>query len=284
MRFMNLSAMDHHPMHLHDQTFWITGTEGGRIPESAWIPSNNVIVGVGQSRDVEFIANNPGDWMIHCHIPHHMMNNMVSMVGPMPGMAGNDSAGHGVNAIPETTGGEFASGALGAGLEPSLGPATSSSRAVITGMRPSDTPMKFKVPGYPQEKFLAIRKTWMEIHGMMSAEDMRKVNTPLTRGLRRDWPMSSQAMMTILRVLPDELYEKVVSGKGHIEPGASSPGAGPGQAMDHSGHEMSGSETTSNDGAKQMDHSRHQMPAENTRPEPANREQDSDAHSGHEQH
>lgn len=276
MRFMNLSAMDHHPMHLHGHTFWITGTEGGRIPESAWIPSNNVIVGVGQSRDVEFIANNPGDWMIHCHIPHHMMNNMVSMVGPMPGMAGNDSAGHGVNAIPETKGGELASGALGAGLEPSLGPATSSSRAVMTGMRPSSTPMKFKVPGYPQDM--------MEMHGMMSAEDTRKVNTRLTRGLRRDWPMSSQAMMTILRVLPDELYEKVISGKGHIEPGASSPGVGPGEAMDHSGHEMSGSDATANDGAEQMDHSRHQMPAENTQPEPANREQDSDAHSGHEQH
>ena len=82
LRFMNLSTMDHHPMHLHGHTFWVTGTEGGRIPESAWIPGNTVLVGVGQSRDVEFIANNPGDWMLHCHIPHHMMNHMVPMAGP----------------------------------------------------------------------------------------------------------------------------------------------------------------------------------------------------------
>lgn len=34
------SAMDHHPMHLHDHTFWVIGTEGGRIPEQAWIPTN----------------------------------------------------------------------------------------------------------------------------------------------------------------------------------------------------------------------------------------------------
>jgi hypothetical protein len=78
-----MSAIDHHPMHLHGHTFWITGTEAGRIPESAWIPSNNVLVGVAQARDVEFIANNPGDWVLHCHMFHHMMNHMTSMVGPM---------------------------------------------------------------------------------------------------------------------------------------------------------------------------------------------------------
>src|SRR5262249_16281636 len=42
IRFVNLSAIDHHPMHLHGHTFWITGTEAGRIPETAWVPRNNV--------------------------------------------------------------------------------------------------------------------------------------------------------------------------------------------------------------------------------------------------
>ena len=259
IRFMNLSAMDHHPMHLHGHTFWVTGTEGGRIPESAWIPTNNVLVAVGQSRDVEFIANNPGDWMIHCHIPHHMMNNMVSMVGPMPGMAANGQERRG-RATPEMKGGELASGALGAGLEPSLGPAISADREVMTGMRPSAMPVKFKVPGYPQDM--------MEMHGMMSAEEMRKVQTPLTRGMRRDWPMSTQAMMTILRVLPDELYEKVVSGKGEIEPGASSPGAGTGESMEHSGHQMPGMSPQSPKGsaAGSMNHSGHLSPAPQSAP------------------
>ena len=31
---------------------------------------------------MEFIANNVGDWIFHCHIPHHMMNHMTSMTGP----------------------------------------------------------------------------------------------------------------------------------------------------------------------------------------------------------
>lgn len=80
IRFVNL-GMDHHPMHLHGHTFQVTGTEGGRIPESAWWPGNTVLVGVAQARNIEFVANNPGDWMLHCHLPHHMMNQMSSNVG-----------------------------------------------------------------------------------------------------------------------------------------------------------------------------------------------------------
>jgi FtsP/CotA-like multicopper oxidase with cupredoxin domain len=87
VRFVNL-GMDHHPMHIHGHTFYVTGTEGGRIPETAWWPGNTVLVGVAQARDVEFVADNPGDWMLHCHLPHHMMNQMASQVGPMTRMAG----------------------------------------------------------------------------------------------------------------------------------------------------------------------------------------------------
>jgi FtsP/CotA-like multicopper oxidase with cupredoxin domain len=82
---VNFSVIDHHPMHLHGLTFWITSTEAGRISEAAWIPRNNVLVGVAQAADIEFVANNPGDWVMHCHMFHHMMNFMSSMVGPMGG-------------------------------------------------------------------------------------------------------------------------------------------------------------------------------------------------------
>ena len=87
VRFVNL-GMDHHPMHLHGHTFYVTGTEGGRIPETAWWPGNTVLVGVAQSRNIEFVADNPGDWMLHCHLPHHMMNQMASQAGPMTRAAG----------------------------------------------------------------------------------------------------------------------------------------------------------------------------------------------------
>ena len=38
-----------------------------------------MLVGVAQARDIEFVADNPGDWMLHCHLPHHMMNQMRPM-------------------------------------------------------------------------------------------------------------------------------------------------------------------------------------------------------------
>jgi hypothetical protein len=98
IRFVNL-GMDHHPMHLHGHTFYTTGTEGGRIPETAWWPGNTVLVGVAQARDIEFVADNPGDWMLHCHLPHHMMNQMVSQAGPITRMAGGT-----VGAVPQPRG------------------------------------------------------------------------------------------------------------------------------------------------------------------------------------
>ncbi len=87
IRLINI-GMDHHPIHMHGVTFTVTGTEGGRIPSTMWIPQNTVLVGVAQARDIEFDAKYIGDWMLHCHLPHHMMNQMVTMVGPMSHGAG----------------------------------------------------------------------------------------------------------------------------------------------------------------------------------------------------
>lgn len=82
IRIMNFSPMQHHPIHLHGHTFWITGHEGARIPKSAWVPRNTELIGIAQATNFEFVANNPGDWMFHCHMVHHMMNHMVRQVGP----------------------------------------------------------------------------------------------------------------------------------------------------------------------------------------------------------
>ncbi len=76
LRFGNLSAMDHHPIHLHGYHFRVTATDGEAIPLSAQWPETTVLVAVGQTRDVEFVADVPGDWIFHCHMTHHMMNQM----------------------------------------------------------------------------------------------------------------------------------------------------------------------------------------------------------------
>ena len=90
IRFGNLSAMDHHPIHLHGYQFHITETDGGRAPEPAQLPANTVLVPVGSTRAIEFVADNPGDWAMHCHMTHHVMNQMGHNI---PNLVGVDAKG-----------------------------------------------------------------------------------------------------------------------------------------------------------------------------------------------
>lgn len=76
IRLGNLSMMSHHSIHLHGYHFHITQTDGGPIPESARWPETTVIVPTGSTRTIQFIADNPGDWAMHCHMLHHVMNQM----------------------------------------------------------------------------------------------------------------------------------------------------------------------------------------------------------------
>jgi hypothetical protein len=88
IRFGNLSPMEHHPIHLHGYHWKITEMDGLQVPESAQQPGNTVLVAVGQTRAVEFIADNPGDWAMHCHMTHHTMNqmghNVPNLIGVRP--------------------------------------------------------------------------------------------------------------------------------------------------------------------------------------------------------
>lgn len=76
IRLGNLSPMEHHPIHLHGHGFLVTETDGGAIPPSAQWPEATVLVPVGSTRTIEFIAHAPGDWALHCHMTHHGMNQM----------------------------------------------------------------------------------------------------------------------------------------------------------------------------------------------------------------
>jgi FtsP/CotA-like multicopper oxidase with cupredoxin domain len=89
IRIVNLGAMSHHPIHLHGYQFRVTETDGGQIPESAQQLETSVLVAVGQSRTIDFVADEPGDWAMHCHMTHHVMNQMgdkfPNMIGVKPG-------------------------------------------------------------------------------------------------------------------------------------------------------------------------------------------------------
>lgn len=89
VRVGNLT-MTNHPIHIHGIEFEVTGTDGGPVPKSARWPEVTVDVAVGQMRQIECIADEPGDWAMHCHKSHHAM-------GPMghdaPTMIGVDHRG-----------------------------------------------------------------------------------------------------------------------------------------------------------------------------------------------
>ena len=63
-------------VHMHGPHFQVTCTDGGWIPESARWPEVTTDVPVGAMRAFEFVAEEPGDWAIHCHKAHHTMNAM----------------------------------------------------------------------------------------------------------------------------------------------------------------------------------------------------------------
>jgi hypothetical protein len=68
--------MDHHPIHVHGFAWKIVETDGGPIAEAGQWPETSVLVPVGTTRTMEFTADNPGDWAMHCHMSHHTMTQM----------------------------------------------------------------------------------------------------------------------------------------------------------------------------------------------------------------
>jgi hypothetical protein len=199
-------GMDHHPMHIHGHQFYVTGTEGGRIRTTAVEPANTVLVGVAQARDVEFVADNPGDWHFHCHLPHHMMNQMASMVGPLmmshantprPGTVEAGMGIHEGHALSEAASPAFGRTVnVGAETERNVAnmPLTRLPQTVPPRTDAGAPPNAGMYPGYPQDMFMVM-------------DDM--VAKPETYGLRRGWSGGTMGMMTIVRVLKPDLFDKI---------------------------------------------------------------------------
>ena len=88
IRVGNLSMVEH-PMHLHGHHFEVSGTDAGRVPPERRWREATVQVPVGTTRDIDFVADNPGDWAYHCHKSHHTMN---AMSHTSPNMIGVDQS------------------------------------------------------------------------------------------------------------------------------------------------------------------------------------------------
>lgn len=180
IRILDFSPQQHHPIHFHGHTFWITGHESTRIPESAWIPRNNALIGVAQSTDFEFIAFNPGDWLLHCHMVHHMMNHMTQQVGP--------------RIRRQTPLADFK--------------ADLQTRPQVASL--SDRDPAFDTVGYPQMMHLY----------QMTPEALRQIDERReARGMRAEWHKAIKGLMTVVRVLPEDLYNLVMHSEEAVPPG-----------------------------------------------------------------
>jgi hypothetical protein len=180
IRILNFAPKQHHPIHLHGHTFWVTGHEGARIPSSAWVPRNTELIAVAQASDFEFIANNPGDWMMHCHMVHHMMNHMTRHVGPR--MRPNQSVD------------QFLS--------------NTATRPRVDFAAPDEA---WDTPGYPQ-KMQGQERTEGQLEKIWSRREVK--------GMRANFPMGVKALMTAVRVLPEDLYRLVMESDQPVEKGA----------------------------------------------------------------
>jgi FtsP/CotA-like multicopper oxidase with cupredoxin domain len=69
-----------HPFHTHGHSFKIVATDGNPVPDVAQLTKDTVLVAPGERYDIEFVANNPGVWMVHCHIENHADNGMMTII------------------------------------------------------------------------------------------------------------------------------------------------------------------------------------------------------------
>ncbi len=81
IRFIGSNNNFVHPMHVHGGPFEIVETDGNVVPEGARLLKDTVNVGPGERYDVVWEAREPGEWLIHCHIPHHTTNENTEQEG-----------------------------------------------------------------------------------------------------------------------------------------------------------------------------------------------------------
>jgi len=67
-----------HPMHLHGHSFRVISRNGKPNPRREW--RDTVLVPPREAVEIAFVADNPGDWMFHCHVADHQMAGMMAIL------------------------------------------------------------------------------------------------------------------------------------------------------------------------------------------------------------
>lgn len=77
LRMINETDFEH-PMHLHGHFFRVLSINKKKTPYQEW--RDTVVLKPKQVIDVAFIADNPGEWMYHCHILGHAAGGMMGTI------------------------------------------------------------------------------------------------------------------------------------------------------------------------------------------------------------
>ena len=67
-----------HPMHLHGHSFRVLSRDGAPVPHREW--GDTVLVPPKQAVEIAFVADNPGDWMLHCHVTDHQVAGLMTVL------------------------------------------------------------------------------------------------------------------------------------------------------------------------------------------------------------
>jgi FtsP/CotA-like multicopper oxidase with cupredoxin domain len=65
-------------MHLHGYSFRVLRHNGSLLPHARW--ADTVLVPPKETVEIAFVADNPGDWMLHCHVTDHQVSGMMTVL------------------------------------------------------------------------------------------------------------------------------------------------------------------------------------------------------------
>src|SRR3546814_15906041 len=68
----------HHPVHLHGHSCGVISRNGAPTAHREW--QDTVLMAPRERVEIAFAADNPGDWMFHCHILEHQAAGMMGVI------------------------------------------------------------------------------------------------------------------------------------------------------------------------------------------------------------
>lgn len=87
----------YHPIHLHGHTYTVravSDTAGrGEKQLTGAVLKDTLMVPPGERITVDFTADNPGQWLLHCHNAYHMATGMAAVLSYVPAGASATAAG-----------------------------------------------------------------------------------------------------------------------------------------------------------------------------------------------